>query len=211
MTTSLQDTRKGNLAKATEIRRLGYKSSIHALPSEVKTRLDELLSQRLSPAVVLNALCEQFPNIKFPSAKAIENYRSKYHKQTLTRTRAMRKNEMALDIKKQEIETVLTQTSEVMIRKILPKLIHRLENALEKEKQIGIPLRMTDNALKSVVTVISALSGVVNKNDLRTIATSPQITEKPLQDKSDEPVDWDNFFDMLNNLPTKRKQIVSSS
>ena len=197
MISSIQDIRKENLVKATEVRRLGYKSSIHALPPEVRTRLDEMLSQRLSPAIVLKALCDQFPTIKFPSAKAIENYRSKYHKQTLTRTRAMRKNEVALYLKKQEIEKVLTQTSEVMIRKILPKLIQRLEKALEKEKQIGIPLRTTDNALRSVVTVISALSGVVSKNDLRNLATLPKIAETPSQDKLDEPVNWDIFLDML--------------
>lgn len=202
MIPTLQDIRKENLQKGTQVRQNGFKSSIHALPPKVKLRLDELLSYRLSPVNVLKSLCEEFPRVKLPSAKAVENYRNKYHIQTLTRERAFRKNETQHDMAKQEIESLVIHQTVDFCKRILPKLMKRIDLALEMEEKAQIPLRVTDQTVGTVLNVIKVMTEIVSRNDLTVVAVQKNQTvnmynQPAVRQEARKDVDWDA---LLNDL-----------
>ncbi len=172
MILTLQDKRKLNLQKGTQVRQKGFKSSIHALPSEVKLKLDELLAQRISPINALRSLCDEFPNVDLPSAKAVENYRNKYHTQALVKQRALRVGEMKNDMTKQELEREILNNCYYLMTKVMPQLRKRIELALELEgKSGGLPLKMTNEAVATLTRVLNVTQEIVSKNELW-IATS---------------------------------------
>ena len=57
--------------KGASIRKAGFLTGIHALPSKVKNRLDELLLCRYSPEQALSKLEQEFPEVKLPSRSAV--------------------------------------------------------------------------------------------------------------------------------------------
>jgi len=160
-------TRVANLQKATQLKRDGFKSSIHALPQEVRIKLDELLTHKLSPVKTLAALCEQYPKIEFPSAKAVENYRNKYHKASLTkRITLVAKQEVALDLLRSTLQKASLVQMEYLSSKLLPKLVRRLDKALEQEEKIGLPLKMVNDSVIPVLSVIKLLNDYLGRNNL---------------------------------------------
>lgn len=160
-------TRVANLQKATQLKRDGFKSSIHALPQEVRTKLDELLTHKLSPVKALAALCELYPKIEFPSAKAVENYRNKYHKASLTKRIALvSKKEVEIDLLRSELQKASAMQMEYLIAKLLPRLTKRLNKALEQEEKIGLPLKMVNDSVAPVISVMRLVNDYLNKNNL---------------------------------------------
>lgn len=79
MTSGIYNIRVANLRKATLVRQQGFETSIHALPTKVRSRLDWYLNCRMSSVNCLRKLCAEFPGISLPSYKAVQNYRKRYH------------------------------------------------------------------------------------------------------------------------------------
>lgn len=160
--------RTSNLKKATDIRKAGYKSTIHALPPDVKSKLDQLLTWRLSPQKVLVQLSAEFPNVKFPSPKAVENYRNRYHKITLTKkTTLIAEKEITMDIKKNQIEKAVADQMLTIATDIYPKMVKRVADALEKENQIGLPLKALNDASSALMEMTKVMLEFTRKNDLK--------------------------------------------
>jgi len=66
-----------NLEKATEIKRSGFKTKVHASPH--KDEIDEwIIERRWSSRMIANELKRLYPNEDHPSARTIDNYRRKY-------------------------------------------------------------------------------------------------------------------------------------
>lgn len=183
---SLQDeyrlTRIANLHKATQLKRDGFKSSIHALPQEVRTKLDELLTHKLSPAKALAALCEQYPKTELPSPKAVENYRNKYHKASLTkRITLVAKQEVELDLLRSELQKASIEQMEYLSAKLLPKLVKRLDKALEQEEKIGMPLKIVNDSVIPILSVIKVINDFIGRNNLHLLVEEKtKITDKPV-------------------------------
>lgn len=175
-------TRVANLKKATELKRNGFKSSIHALPQEVRTKLDELLTYKISPKKALSSLCEQYPDIKFPSYKAVENYRNKYHKVSLTkRITLVAKQEVELDFLRSEMQNSSLKQMEYLSTKLLPKLVKRLDKALEQEEKIGISLKIVNDSVMPVLSVIKVINDFIGRNNLHLLVEEKtKITDNPI-------------------------------
>lgn len=175
-------TRVANLQKATQLKRDGFKSSIHALPQEVRTKLDELLTHKLSPVKALAALCEQYPTVKLPSYKAVENYRNKYHKASLTkRITLVAKREVELDLLRSEFQKCSLDQMEYLSKKLLPKLIKRLDKALEQEEKIGMPLKIVNDSVLPVLSVIKVINDFIGRNNLHLLVEEKtKVTDAPV-------------------------------
>lgn len=159
--------RVASLQKATQLKRDGFKSSIHALPQEVRTKLDELLTHKLSPTKALAALCEQYPTVELPSYKAVENYRNKYHKASLTKRIALvAKQEVELDLLRSDLQKASLEQMEYLSTKLLPKLVKRLDKALEQEEKIGMPLKIVNDSAMPILSVIKVINDFIGRNNL---------------------------------------------
>lgn len=203
-------TRKANLQKATQIRQSGYKSSIHALPEHVRAKLDQFLTWKLSPVKALAALCELYPKLELPSPKAVENYRNKYHKVTLTkRARLVAKNEIEMDLVKDILQKKLLAEIQYLTFKILPKLNRRVAMALDKEEQLGgLPLSMTNQAVMTVMRVISMLNDFLTQNNIHLFVEEKAIIQ-PKQYEPPDPELVKSAYEKLQNiLLTKEYELL---
>lgn len=183
MQDTIKKVRAANLKKATQIRQQGYKSAIHALPTPVKEKLDELLSWRISPEKALQTLSGQFPDTKFPSSKAIQNYRNKYHVQSLARSMAVTKEAELLDIKRLKIKNAVANNMTTVATVIFPMMVNRLLMSLEKEQQLGITLKIVNDASRALVDIAEMLQNFSGKNDLRLFATEETTTQITSEDQ----------------------------
>lgn len=150
MIQTLQDIRRQNLKKATQVRQDGHKTSIHALPPKIKERLDQLLTHRLSAINVLRSINNEFPGIELPSPKAVESYRTKYHTQALTRQRALRNNQLYTDFQKLQVKSFILENA-------VPQLLKRINNSLEIENKVGMPLKATNDAVRGLTRLLTQL------------------------------------------------------
>lgn len=78
-TNKLREKRIANLVKANQVKYSEYPTTIHELPEKIHARLDQYLNYRFPTMVCLRKLCTEFPSVRLPSYKAVQNYRQKYH------------------------------------------------------------------------------------------------------------------------------------
>lgn len=211
----LHQLRRLNLQKATKIRQMGYKSSIHALPPDVKAKLDEFLSWKVSPKKALAELCSLYPKIDLPSPKAVEHYRNKHHKATLSKKITLIANkEIEMDLRKNKLEKELLRQIEIITFEILPKLTKRVKMALDKEDQVGLPLKIVDNSIWPLVSMIKMLSDFLNKNDIRLfIQPKPEArsTQENSVDQSDtDPVVLESAYAKLRDILAKKGLTITA-
>lgn len=134
--------RAKNFRVASDLKRHGYKTAVHALPPEVKSKLDQMLSWRASADTVLKTLCSEYPKVHLPSEKTIRNYRDRYFKPTLTKSLTKIANkEVQIDLKKQKIEDALVNRYVVMATVLLPALEAGALAALDQARQINLPIK----------------------------------------------------------------------
>jgi hypothetical protein len=204
-------TRVANLQKATRIKQAGYKSSIHALPQEVRTKLDEILTWKISPKKALAALCEQYPKVELPSAKAVENYRNKYHKASLSKKITLvAQKEVEIDLLKAELQRTIAGQVEYLATDLLPKLTKRLEKAMEQEEKIGLPLKMVDNSITPLIAVIRVVNDFLDKNDIHLFAEERAKVPKPALQPV-ESVDQRAAYEKLQAILENRGYILDDT
>ena len=150
MIPTLQDVRRQNLQKATQVRQSEFRTLIHALPPKIKARIDYYLKARFSPRRVLAEVCYEFPNADLPSPKTLENYRNKYFSRALTTYRALRKNYI-------RTEFTTLRTKSYIAQNIIPRLLDRINLLLEKENSIGVPLNSTNVAVSGLIKLLKQL------------------------------------------------------
>lgn len=211
----LHQLRRMNLQKATRIRQMGYKSSIHALPPDVKAKLDEFLSWKISPKKALAELCSLYPKVELPSPKAVEHYRNKHHKATLSKKITLIANkEIEMDLRKNKLEKELLKQIEFITYELLPKLGQRVKMALDKEDQVGLPLKIVDNSIWPLVSVIKMLADFLNKNDIRLFVQArqePRIVPQASVDNSpNDPEVLKSAYAKLQEILEKRGVTITA-
>ena len=87
-------------AKGSSIRKAGFLTGIHALPPEIKNKLDELLLRRYAPERALSILEREYPDANLPSKSAVYTYKSKSLPASMTNSRQVSLNVEKLDIEK---------------------------------------------------------------------------------------------------------------
>ena len=101
MDDAINKVRAANFRKASELKKLGFASAVHALPPHVKSELDRLLITGTSIRETLKIVSNQFPEVKFPSINALNNYKNKHL--GIEMTKGIHDNAVALN----QVETEL--------------------------------------------------------------------------------------------------------
>lgn len=78
MTKDIREIRITNLIKANQIKYSEYPTLVHALPEKVRARLDWYIDHNWPSMVCLRKVCSEFPFVRLPSYKVVQNYRKKY-------------------------------------------------------------------------------------------------------------------------------------
>jgi hypothetical protein len=78
-TNRIREKRIESLKKANQVKYSEYPTTIHALQEKIHARLDQYLNYGFPTMVCLRKLCTEFPFVRLPSYKAVQNYRKKYH------------------------------------------------------------------------------------------------------------------------------------
>lgn len=138
-------TKKRFASKGSAISKAGYKTGIHALPNDVKTRLDEMLLLRYSPEKALSILEKEYPDINLPSKSAVYSYKSKYLTESLTKVRQVSQLAEKLDIEKMNISSLLISHLRRFIAIDLNVLQDRWYRSLDEEKQLGKSQKYTND------------------------------------------------------------------
>lgn len=160
--------RAKNFRAASDLKRRGYKTAVHALPSKVRARLDQMLSWRVSAETALKALCSEYPKVRLPSEKTVRNYRDKYFKPTLTKALTKITNkEIQMDFKKQRIEGALADSYLIMATVLLPALESGALAALDQARQINLPIKAALDWVIAYKDVMKELREFARGNDMR--------------------------------------------
>lgn len=147
-------TRAGNFKKASDLKRKGYKSAIHALPPEVKAKVDELLNRKNSAQSVLTEVSNKWPKVKLPSIQAINNYRKKYLGSSLADTKAVTKLQVDVDKKVLEIQNAMLLEVHFLVTKTIPKMREGLMTGLEIEKKVKLPTKNNNDRAKAITDMM---------------------------------------------------------
>ena len=137
--------RAKNFRAASDLKRRGYKTAVHALPSKVRARLDQMLSWRVSAETALKALCSEYPKVRLPS----EN------------------KEIQMDFKKQRIEGALADSYLIMATVLLPALESGALAALDQARQINLPIKAALDWVIAYKDVMKELREFARGNDMR--------------------------------------------
>lgn len=79
MTKDIREVRIASLVKANQVKYSEYPTLVHALPEKVRNRLNSYLDHNWPSMVCLRKLCSEFPFVRLPSYKSLQNFRKKYH------------------------------------------------------------------------------------------------------------------------------------
>lgn len=176
MKEGINRVRARNSKIASELKKHHYPTAVHALPPNIKARLDQMFSWRVSPETALKTLSNEFPDIKFPSIPAVYNYRKKYFRPTLTRALTkIAEKEVKIDLKKQKIEDSLADRYVVMATVLLPALEAGALAALDQAKQIKLPLRVVVEWIMAYKEVAKELREFASRNDMRLFVKETQV------------------------------------
>src|SRR3990170_7015738 len=95
-----------NSVKGAAIKKAGFLTGIHALPAEIKNKLDELLLRRYAPERALSILEREYPNTNLPSKSAVYTYKAKYLPTVMTNSRQVSLNVEKLDVEKMNVASL---------------------------------------------------------------------------------------------------------
>ncbi len=108
-TIQIREKRIESLKKANQVKYSEYPTTIHALPKQVITRLDQYLNYGYPSMVCLRKLCSEFPSVRLPSYKAIQNYRKKYHE-------LGEKYQETIDAQNERLNNMLSRTQGLLLK-----------------------------------------------------------------------------------------------
>ena len=126
-----------HVAKGAAIRKAGFLTGVHALPPEIKNKLDELLLRRYAPERALSILEKQYPDTNLPSKSAVYTYKSKYLPASMSNSRHVSLNVEKLDVEKMNVTSLFLSHLKRFIAIDLNVFQDRWHESLEKEHETG--------------------------------------------------------------------------
>lgn len=138
-------------SKGAAIRKAGFLTGIHALPPQIKNRLDELLLHRYSPEKALSILEREYPGTNLPSKSAVYAYKSKYLPNSLTKVGQLSQIAESLDIEKMNTASLFLSHLKRFIAIDLNVLQDRWYKSLEEEQQLSKNQRITNELGKMYI------------------------------------------------------------
>lgn len=128
-----------NASKGATVRKMGFETGIHALPSDIKKQIDQMIKQKYPPTKILRHLAQKYPNQSLPSKSALYNYRKKHYTESLASHRQLLQSENQLDVDKIKLKAVLLVQIKRFVAFDLPTLRERWIKASENDEQLLLP------------------------------------------------------------------------
>ncbi len=140
MNKAISDTKiQRRSSKGAVIRQMGFETSIHALPVDIKQEIDSMLNWKYSPLRILKELSKKYSNQSLPSKSALYNYRKKYFTNTLSNHRQLAYAENLIDEDKIKLKSVLLTQIKRFVAFDLPTLRDKWVTALERDELLQLP------------------------------------------------------------------------
>lgn len=172
-------------AKGASIRKAGFLSGVHALPPEIKTKLDQYLLCRHAPEKALAYLQQEFPAANLPSKSAVYTYKSKYLPPSMTNSRQVSLNVEKLDIEKMNVATLFVSHLRRFIAIDLNVLQDRWYESLEKDQEVGIVQKHTNEAGKMYMDGIQLGMAMLLRLNVNFADQEEQENESTSEEKED--------------------------
>jgi len=182
--------------KGSIVRQMGFETSIHALPVEIKQEIDRMIGLKYSPIKILSQVAQKYSKQSLPSKSALYNYRKRYFTESLSNHRQLSQAENELDTDKIKLKSALLTQIKRFVAFDLPTLRERWITALERDEHLLLPGtkdigRLYMDAVKLGLDTIPKLN--INL-----------ASEVELDDKKDEEVDQEWMDDALLDIINKR-------
>ena len=140
MSNTTTDTKIHRYAsKGARVRQMGFETGIHALPSDIKNQIDEMIKQKYPPIKILRYLTQKYPTLTLPSKSALYVYRKKHYTESLASQRPLLQVENQLDVDKVKLKSALLTQIKRFIALDLPAIRERWIKALEVDEQLSLP------------------------------------------------------------------------
>ncbi|GIW60182.1 MAG: hypothetical protein KatS3mg087_1248 [Patescibacteria group bacterium] len=124
--------------KGAIVRKMGFETSIHALPYEIKKEIDEMIGWKYSPISILRQLSQKYPDRTLPSKSALYNYRKRYFTDSLTSIRQVTHDQVEVDLDKLRLKLVLVDQIKRFIALDLPTIREKWLLALENDQHLQL-------------------------------------------------------------------------
>lgn len=187
-----QDAKTRYASKGNSIIHAGYETGIHALPTEIKDKLDSYLRSKYSPARILAQLSKEFPNVSLPSRSALYNYRKRYFEKSVVSATPVAKSEELFDADKINLKSLVVSHVKRFVAVDLPELRERWYRAMEKDqdrtqlsKETREAARLYIDAVKTSMDIMPKLNITVELIEDKP-PIEPELTETQKEDVYDK-------------------------
>ena len=174
-----------HVAKGAAIRKAGFLTGVHALPPEIKNKLDELLLRRYAPERALSILEKQYPDTNLPSKSAVYTYKSKYLPASMSNSRHVSLNVEKLDVEKMNVTSLFLSHLKRFIAIDLNVFQDRWHESLEKEHETGNVQKHTNELGKMYMDGIKLGMDMLLRLNVNFAAQEQQEKETASEKKED--------------------------
>ena len=191
-----QDTKTRYASKGNSIIHAGYEIGIHALPTEIKDKLDSYLRSKYSPARILAHLSKEFPNVSLPSRSALYNYRKRYFEKSVVSATPVAKIEEVFDADKINLKSLVVIHVKRFVAVDLPELRERWYRAMEKDQNKTQLSKETREAARLYIDAVKTSMDIMPKLNI----TVELIEEKPQVESEITEAQKHDVYDKLARL-----------
>ena len=174
-----------NSVKGAAIKKAGFLTGIHALPAEIKNKLDELLLRRYAPERALAILEREYPNANLPSKSAVYTYKAKYLPASMSNSRHVSLNVEKLDVEKMNVTSMFLSHLKRFIAIDLNVFQDRWHESLEKEHETGNVQKHTNELGKMYMHGIEVAMDMLLRLNVNFAAQEEQEKETASEKKED--------------------------
>jgi hypothetical protein len=203
MKEGINKIRAANFRKANDLKKLGFASAVHALPPQVKSELDRLLLTGTSIREVLRIVSNQFPQTKLPSINAVNNYKNKYL--GIEMSRDAHENAVILNRTETELLTDALRKGIAnfyvhLAKEILPKLAEGLNDGLEKEKMVKMPMKINSDRAIAIASLVREMNSFVRGSGINVLAFESKTTTITTHAEVEPTTSKEDVYDKLARI-----------
>lgn len=205
-TMQTQDDKARYASKGSSITHAGYETGVHALPNEVKDKLDSHLRSKYSPARILAQLSQEFPKVSLPSRSALYNYRKRYFEQSIVSATPIAKIEEAFDADKINLKSLVVNQVKRFVAVDLPELRERWYRAMDQDQGQTQLSRETREAARLYIEAVKVSMDVMPKLNIK-VELKEDVVQSETED-STQPKE--SAYDKLARILMKRGYRITS-
>ena len=186
--------------KGGSITQAGYETGVHALPGEVKDKLDSYLRSKYSPARILSQLSQEFPKVSLPSRSALYNYRKRYFEQSIVSATPVAKIEEVFDADKINLKSLVVAHVKRFVAVDLQVLREKWYKSMENDQGKSELSRETKDMAKLYIEAVKVSMDVMPKLNI----TVELIEDKPQEAPEVTEAHKNDIYERLEKIYNKR-------